>query len=82
MKAALFLPNYSPRSVELAEPRLPDPVADPVRITDQVAALLGCPQDMVDVLASGTGYTAYSIFDYDEGDTNLEAMRLLTNKWG
>lgn len=43
----------------------------------RAAELLGCVPELVDVLASGSGYLIYSIFDCD-GMANLEAMTAFT----
>ena len=52
---------------------MPDPVTGFVRVPDQVPGLLGCAPGLVDVLASGPEYVAYSVFDSDE-DANPTAM--------
>ena len=39
----------------------------------RAAELLGCPPELVDVLACGNGYLVYSVFD-DEGEVNPAAM--------
>lgn len=43
---------------------------------DIVPGLLHCAPELVDVLASGQGYVAYSVFDC-EGEVNPEAMAAL-----
>jgi len=45
-------------------------------VSIEVAAILGCAQNLVDILDSGDGYVAYSIFDY-EGAANHSAMSAL-----
>lgn len=52
---------------------MPDPATGFARVPDQVPALLGCTPGLVDVLASGPEYVAYSVFDSEE-DANLAAM--------
>ena len=50
-------------------------------IQDLVPEILNCAPGLVDVLATGTGYIVYSIFDF-EGEINLSAMKavsVLTN---
>lgn len=52
---------------------MPDPATGFVRVPDQVPGLLGCAPGLVDVLASGPEYAAYSVFD-SEGEANPAAM--------
>ena len=52
---------------------MPDSITGFARVPDEVPALLGCAPGMVDVLASGPNYVAYSVFDCEE-DTNPAAM--------
>lgn len=52
---------------------MPDPKTALAQIPDQVAALLGCSSGLVDILASGPEYVAYSVFD-SEGEANPAAM--------
>ncbi|WP_345051056.1 hypothetical protein [Hymenobacter glaciei] len=52
---------------------MPDPKTGFARVTEQVPALLGCRPELVDVLACGPEYVAYSVFDC-EGETNQAAM--------
>ncbi|WP_375416786.1 hypothetical protein [uncultured Hymenobacter sp.] len=52
---------------------MPNPKTGFARIPELVPALLGCAPGLVDVLASGPEYIAYSVFDC-EGETNSAAM--------
>ena len=52
---------------------LPDPATGFARVPEQVSGLLGCVPGLVDVLACGPGYVAYSVFDC-EGSVNEAAM--------
>ena len=52
---------------------MPNPITGFAQVPEQVPALLGCTLGLVDVLASGPGYVAYSVFDC-EGETNYAAM--------
>lgn len=48
---------------------------------EQVPALLNCSRELVDVLAAGKDYVAYSVFDCEEG-INPAAMQVLANLTG
>jgi hypothetical protein len=48
---------------------------------DKIATLLKCEPSQVDVLASGQGYTMYSVFD-SEGKVNALAMQAFTELTG
>ena len=52
---------------------MPDPATGFAQVPDQVPGLLGCAPGLVDVLASGPDYVAYSVFD-SEGEANPAAM--------
>ena len=75
MNASLYLPNQAPQTVSVTGLSLPSPTGH-ARITDEVAAHLGCVRDLVDVLDSGPDYVAYSVFDF-EGAMNQGAMTAL-----
>jgi hypothetical protein len=49
--------------------------------SDAISELLCCVPGLVDVLASGKGYVAYSVFD-NEGEINISAMTVLTELTG
>lgn len=72
MTASLYLPNHPPRVVPTAGLSLPS-ITDQARVTDEVAAHLGCVRNLVDVLDCGPDYVAYSVFDF-EGSINQSAM--------
>ena len=48
---------------------------------DHIAVILDCSPSLVDILATGDVYVAFSIFDY-EGAVNIEAMRALAQLTG
>lgn len=75
--ATLYLPQQAPRLVPAYELDSVDGVAVFSKIPSQVPVLLDCRPEVVDILASGPHYVAYSIFDF-EGSTNLLAMEALT----
>ena len=73
MNAMLYLPSMAPQLVSIDGLCMPDPVTGFARVPDQVPGLLGCAPALVDVLASGLDYVAYSVFDSD-GEENPAAM--------
>lgn len=77
MTAILYEPGHAAR-------KIPAEDLNPVDFTKAqkgAADLLQCPPAQIDVLASGLGYMAFSVFDH-EGEINLEAMRVLTQLTG
>lgn len=52
---------------------MPDPATGFARVSEQVPVLMGCAPALVDVLACGPRYVAYSVFDC-EGPVNEAAM--------
>lgn len=81
MRATLYLPTQPPRHVAVEGLILPSLAAGFAHMPEQVAVLLGCAPNMVDVLASGLGYVAYSVFD-SEDEVNIEAMAAVTKVSG
>jgi hypothetical protein len=77
MTATLYVPNQPLQLVATNGLSLPT-TAVYASVSDAVAEHLGCANNLVDVLACGPGYVAYSIFDY-EGDINHPAMVALSN---
>lgn len=73
MNATLYLPQQPPQSVSSEGMAMPNPATGLVGVPAAVPALLGCAPALVDVLASGPTYVAYSIFD-SEGEVNPAAM--------
>ena len=73
MNATLYLPHQSPQPVSTEGLSMPDPKTGLAKAPDQVAVLLGCMPELVDVLACGPEYVAYSVFDC-EGEANPAAM--------
>ena len=81
MKATLCLPNQEPLLLAVEGLSLPDSATGLAQIPTNVPVLLGCAPGLVDVLACGPGYVAYSVFDGD-GEMNLEAMAAVTRVSG
>lgn len=50
-------------------------------VTAEIAQILGCAENLVDVLLSEQDYIVYSIFD-NQGAINYNAMTLLNNLTG
>ena len=73
MRATLFLPFQPQRPVQATGFTMPDSITGLVRVPPQAAELLECAPSLVDVLASGPDYVAFSIFDF-EGEVNPAAM--------
>lgn len=73
MIATLYLPHKNPQPVSTEGLSLPDPVTSFATVPEQVPVLMGCARNLVDVLVSGPGYVAYSVFDC-EGPVNEAAM--------
>ncbi len=73
MNATLYLPQQPPRAVPADGLCMPNPKTGSARVPEQVPALLSCAPGLVDVLACGPEYVAYSVFDCD-GETNRAAM--------
>lgn len=73
MKATLYLPSQPPRAISTEGLSLPDPATGFAKVPEQAATLLGCALTLVDVLACGLEYAAYSVFDC-EGELNIAAM--------
>ena len=77
MKATLYLPQRPPQSVSTEGLGLPNPDTGFASVSNQVPLLLGCDPKLVDVLACAPNYVAYSVFDYEGGQPNNEAMLAL-----
>jgi hypothetical protein len=73
MNATLYIPQQPPQAVPVEGLCMPDPKTGFAQVPKQVPELLGCAPGLVDVLASGPEYVAYSVFDC-EGQTNQAAM--------
>lgn len=73
MNATLYLPQQPPQTVSVRGLSLPDVGTGFARVPEQVSAMLGCAPELVDVLASGDEYVAYSVFDC-EGPVNEAGM--------
>lgn len=66
MNATLYLPNHNPQPASVEGLSLPDPATGFATVPEQVPMLMGCARGLVDVLVSGPGYVAYSVFDCEE----------------
>ena len=73
MHATLYPPQHTPYTVSVDGLSMPESATGLARVPQQVPVLLDCAPELVDVLASGPGYVAYSIFDC-EGPINHAAM--------
>ena len=81
MNATLYLPQQQPQSVSPDGLTLPNPTTGLVGVPAVVPELIGCAPELVDVLASGPGYVAYSVFDC-EGEVNPAAMEAVAQLSG
>lgn len=73
MIATLYIPQQPPRAVSIQGLSLPSTISRFAIVPEQVSALLECAPALVDVLACGSHYIAYSIFDC-ESEVNYAAM--------
>jgi hypothetical protein len=81
MKVTLYEPGLQPADI-LADGFVVQ--AEDGRIKQdaaRAAELLGCAPGMADVLACGSGYLVYSVFDY-EGEVNPAAMAVVAELSG
>lgn len=76
MTATLYVPNQPLQLVATNGLSLPT-TAGYAFVSEEVARYLDCTRSLVDVLACGPGYVAYSVFDF-EGDINQPAMIALS----
>ena len=81
MTALLFLPQLPPQAVSIEGLRLPEAKSGLAAVPEPVPILLGCAPGLVDVLASGLDYVAYSVFDC-EGQANPTAMEAVAKVSG
>ncbi len=81
MTATLYIPHQLPQVVSIEGLSLPDPATGFARVPERVPVLLDCAPELVDVLASGLGYVAYSVFDC-EGPMNEAAMAAVSEVSG
>ncbi len=82
MKATLFLPNEEPIEVPVEGLHLPDASTGFVPASIAAASLLGCNPNLVDILACGPEYVAYSVFGCEAGPPNKlakEKISLITD---
>lgn len=73
MQATLYLPQQPPQAVPVDDFRQLDLSTRFAAVPPGVSALMSCAPELVDVLASGSDYVAYSVFDC-EGLVNQTAM--------
>ncbi|MGI4736152.1 MAG: hypothetical protein ACRYG7_13455 [Janthinobacterium lividum] len=81
MRAILYQPGQPPQSVSVAGFVLPNETTGFVDEASRVATVLDCAPGLVDVLASGRDYVAFSVFDH-EGEPNPDAMEALSDLTG
>ncbi len=81
MRALLYQPGRLPEPVSTDGFGLPDETTGFVGAAGGAGTILDCAPGLVDVLASGRDYVAFSVFDH-EGEANLEAMRALSDLTG
>jgi hypothetical protein len=74
MNATPYLPQQPPQLVSIDGIAVPDQPGRYVPVYEQVSVLLNYAPKVVNVLASGPRYMAYSVFD-SEGEVNREAWR-------
>ena len=80
MNATLYLPKSSPLKVS-SEGLTTLGALGFARVPEQVPELLGCSPELVDILASGASYVAYSVFD-SEGEANHQGMAAVAKASG
>jgi hypothetical protein len=81
MTITLYRPGLAPEPITEVEFLGIEASTQVIQNTSLAARLLGCSPALVDVLANGTGYLIYSVFDY-EGDVNTAAMIAFTELTG
>ena len=79
MLATLYIPDRAPVLVSVDGLPLPDPETGFAHVTEEVATLLGCAKQLVDVMDSSSSHVTYTIFDYDGDDANLPATEALSH---
>jgi hypothetical protein len=81
MTATLYMPGQSPQVISLEGLSMPDASTRFVKVPERVPAVLGCVPELVDVLATGPDYVAFSVFD-SEDSVNLPAMAAMSDVSG
>lgn len=81
MQATLYLPQQHPQTIHVDGLSMPDLATGFVGVPQGVPVAMGCVPELVDVLASGPNYVAYSVFDC-EGLVNQKAMAAMTEVSG
>ena len=77
MPATLYVPGQPPLRLPTGQFLLLDSASDHSDDTQKAALALDCVPQLVDVLATGPDYIAFSVFDH-QGATNPAAMRELS----
>lgn len=77
----LYLPNGSARTIAANTLSLPNASTGLAAVNDEIAGYLDCHLGLVDVLACGPNYAAYSVFD-SEAEVNRTAMTALATITG
>ncbi|RZK45322.1 MAG: hypothetical protein EOO61_00215 [Hymenobacter sp.] len=80
MTVKLFRPSQQP-TIESLEGFSTPRATHFAHMPTQVAILLDCAPNLVDVLANGEGYVVYTVFD-SEGEANLEATLAVADVTG
>ena len=81
MNVTLYLPHQPPQAVSTEGLMMPNPATGLVGVPVAVPTLLGCAPELVDVLACGPTYVAYSVFDCED-DFNPEATEAVAKVSG
>lgn len=81
MTVVLYRPDQHPLTVESAGFITHSKSGEIVQDTARAAELLDCDPGLVDVLACGSGYLIYSVFDY-EGEVNEGATAVFSEITG
>lgn len=81
MRATLYKPGKLPEDIPTEGFSIQSGSDQIVQNANRAALLLGCALALVDVLACGSGYLVYSVFDY-EGQINPAAMMAVTEVSG
>lgn len=81
MIVTLYLPGAPARGIVPDGFELPDASTGFARVNSRVAEELGCNPSLIDVQASGPGFVAYTIADY-EGEPNVLGMAALAEVTG
>lgn len=81
VRFTLYLPEQEPRQVFPKEPYSAALLTGTVDENGPVVKLLGCAAALIDVLANGSGFVVFTVFDH-EGPANITAMRAVSDLTG